>query len=227
MTDEDRANPRSISNALAAQSGSIPAKRNLSDFVWQWGQFLDHDIDLTHAGSEFGTAPIKVLNENDPLYPLIPLTRSEFDQNSSSPARQQINAITAWIDASNVYGSDQETADSLRTFEGGKLQTSANGLLLHTNENGSFLAGDVRVNEQVGLIAMHTLFVREHNRLADLIARQDRRLNDEQIYQLARKIVGAEMQIITYKEFLPALLGWYAPSPYGGRKYNPGCGPLD
>jgi len=70
-----------------------------------------------------------------------------------------------------------------------------------------FLAGDVRANEQVGLTAMHTLFVREHNRLAAEIAANDPALTGEEIYQEARRIVGALVQIITYKEFLPALLG--------------------
>jgi peroxidase len=75
-----------------------------------------------------------------------------------------------------------------------------------------FLAGDVRANEQVGLTAIHTLFVREHNRLADRIkAVGYLNADDEMIYQLARKLVMAEVQIITYNEFLPALLGSRAP----------------
>ncbi len=79
--------------------------------------------------------------------------------------------------------------------------------------------------EQIGLTAMHTLFVREHNRLARLIKKKNRNWTDEQIYQLARKIVGAEVQIITYKEFLPALLGWRAPSPLGGWNYDKAANP--
>ena len=54
---------------------------------------------------------------------------------------------------------------------------------------------------------MHTLFVREHNRLADLIATHYPTATDDQIYHLARKLVGAEIQKITYSEFLPALMG--------------------
>ena len=42
-----RTSARTISNALSAQDSSIPNDRNMSDFVYVWGQFLDHDIDLS------------------------------------------------------------------------------------------------------------------------------------------------------------------------------------
>jgi hypothetical protein len=226
----DRANPRTISNRIAAQGDqSIVNDRQLSDFIWQWGQFLDHDLSLTHADAVYGHEPIPMPEGGDPLfgYQDIPFRRSEFALDDQS-TRQQINQLTAFIDASNVYGSDPERAAGLRTFEGGRLRQSDNGLLpLNSLENplpndgeipGSpmFVAGDSRANEQVALTSMHTLFVREHNRLAELIARHDPKATDEQIYQLARKLVGAEMQIITYEEFLPALLGHRRPSAYMG-----------
>ncbi len=130
--------------------------------------------------------------------------------------RQQINAITSFVDASNVYGSDRARADALRTFSGGRLKMSDGRLLPTgidipndtggTNNPSAFVAGDIRANENVALTSMHTLFVREHNRLAGIIEAQHPEYSDEQIYQLARKIVGAEIQKITYDEFLPALL---------------------
>ena len=132
-----------------------------------------------------------------------------------------MNEITAYIDGSNVYGSNLTRSNELRTFAGGELKTSAGNLLplnsaMLPNAGGTdpamFLAGDVRSNEQVGLTAMHTLFVREHNRLAGLLTTQNPLLTDEQLYQTARRIVGAELQIITYNEFLPMLLGPGAPS---------------
>ncbi|MBW2381308.1 MAG: peroxidase, partial [Deltaproteobacteria bacterium] len=79
--------------------------------------------------------------------------------------------------------------------------------------------GDIRANEQVGLIAMHTLFMREHNRLAAEIAANDPALTGEEIYQEARRIVGALVQVITYNEFLPALLGPNALTTYWGYKW--------
>ena len=223
-------NERTVSNTCMKQSGLHPNKRMMSDMVWAWGQFLDHDISLTEPGKEFGTAPIPVLDKDDPLYPgPIKFDRSEYHPSTGVPGRprQQMNLITSYIDASNVYGSDKERAAFLRTFKGGKLKTSTGNLLPFNtaglpNAGGpspdQFIAGDIRANEQVGLASMHTLFVREHNRLAELISKHCAYATDEAIYQMARKIMGAEMQIITYNEFLPALLGKHAPklSDYKG-----------
>src|SRR5690606_31290741 len=44
-----RPNPRAISNAVVAQQGPMPNDRGASDFLWQWGQFIDHDLDLSSA----------------------------------------------------------------------------------------------------------------------------------------------------------------------------------
>ena len=63
----------------------------------------------------------------------------------------------------------------------------------------------MRANENVVLSSLHTVFVREHNRLAGEIAVANPTWTDEQVYQRARKIVGAQLQTVTYNEFLPAL----------------------
>lgn len=224
-----RPSAREVSNGIAAQTGSIVNDRGLSDWVWQWGQFLDHDLDLTGSMSPTESMPIPV-PMGDPFFdPMNSGTQTiGFERSAYDPAtgtidpRQQVNQITSWIDASNVYGSDMTRANALRTFSGGKLATSTGNLLPFNtgglpNAGGTsaslFLAGDVRSNEQSGLASTHTLFVREHNRLADQIATANPGMSDEDIYQQARKIVGAEVQIITYNEFLPALMGSAAPSP--------------
>ncbi len=243
LSDAQRTNPRSISNAVATQSQSIANARNLSDYIWLWGQFVDHDMDLStgsNGSTTNGTANIAVTAASDPLGPnSIPFTRSNFvmrpGPGGGPLVRQQINEVTAYIDASHVYGSDASRSVALRTGNGtgAKLLTSSGDLLPFntmglTNDNQSglpadrlFAAGDVRSNENVGLTALHSVFVREHNRLVDRIEVTQPTLSSEQQFQLARKIVGAEMQVITYHEFLPALLGQTRAPRAENYLYNP------
>lgn len=124
-----------------------------------------------------------------------------------------------------VYGTSLERANALRTMSGGRMNTSSGdllpfntGLLHNANDSGLFpddqlfVAGDVRSNEQPGLTAMHTLFVREHNRLADEIAAAQPTWTDEEIYQHARRTVSGIVQSITYNEFLPSIIGDSTPT---------------
>jgi peroxidase len=242
----DRPSARAISNAVAAQAPGVDIlnNRDLSAFVYAWGQFIDHDLDLTPTGT---TAFNIAVPAGDPQFDptgtgtaVITLNRSVTDPatgtSTSNPA-QQPNVITAFIDGSMIYGSDSARAAALRTFQGGLLATSAGDLLPFNtaglpNANDAhifpdsqlFLAGDVRANENVELTALQTLFVREHNYQAGLLAAAHPTWTDEQLYQGARAIVIGEIQSITYNEFLPALLGNNALSPYHGysASVNPG-----
>ncbi|MFK8028257.1 MAG: peroxidase family protein [Gammaproteobacteria bacterium] len=233
MAGSDRPSPREVSNHALSQSRSKLTDKRASDFLWQWGQFLDHDIDITDGASPEELVPITIPTGDPQFDPdqlgnvVMNFNRSIYEPGSNP--RQQLNEITGWIDASNVYGSDEERAIALRKMNGsGKLKTSKKGLLPFntaglSNAGGSsdklFLAGDVRANEQIGLTTMHTLFVREHNRLAKKIKQKNPRLSGDQIYQRARRIVAAQMQVITYNEFIPVLLGKNSLSKYKG--YDP------
>lgn len=141
--------------------------------------------------------------------------------------RDQVNAHSSFIDGSHVYGCDRERVHSLRGWEGGRLlegEMSAAGgrYFLPRNREGEigvkldnagsdsedfFAAGDVRANEQPVLACLHTLFLREHNRLAKALKQRFPCWKDEKVFQYARKIVAAQIQFITYKFFLPAILG--------------------
>ncbi|KAM9218368.1 myeloperoxidase-like [Leptosomus discolor] len=214
----------------------------------QWGQFIDHDLDFspetparvsfsgkvdceTSCAKEPPCFPIKI-PPNDPRIKntrdCLPFFRSAAACTSSTATREQINALTSFLDGSMVYGSEVPLANKLRD------RTSQLGLLA-VNQNFTdrgkaympftsmekdpclkvsggdkipcFLAGDSRASEMLGLACMHTLFVREHNRLARELKRLNPHWNGDKLYQEARKIVGAMIQIITYRDYLPLLLG--------------------
>jgi len=224
---DDKPNARIISNRIFAQASKTEDILNLSDFVWVFGQFLDHD--LSQVGNSNEPVLVTVPEDDEWFLPgaVIPLGRSEVVAGTGidSP-REYKNKITSFIDASNVYGSDQETADYLRSFVHGKLRLSVGGLLPWNTTTGEFndprdpaapemdddthsggklyVAGDTRANENPLLTAMHTLFAREHNRICEELLAENPNWGDETLYQVARKEVGALLQAITYYEWLPA-----------------------
>ncbi|EEC10299.1 peroxinectin, putative [Ixodes scapularis] len=239
-------NPRTISVA-ADPDGDFPNERNTL-MLMQFAQFVDHDLTLTGVtrfrnGSaitccdeEFLTNPTKRhfacmpidLDANDHFYSEFNLRCIEFVRSVPAPRpqctfgpREQLNQLTAYMDSSNIYGSTEEEAKSLRSFRDGRLAStffSRDELLprqtdgtQECNEQGTdfvcFRAGDERVNEQVSLTAMHTLWLREHNRVAGELHRLNPGWKDEILYQEARRIVAAEFQHICFNEFLPLLLG--------------------
>jgi hypothetical protein len=241
----NRPSARVVSNTVSVQLPTTPANdRMMSAFAYTFGQFIDHDLDLTPADPQ-QPYPIPVpcgdpfFDPNNTCTQTIGFDRSVYDPaTGTGPGnpRQQPNEITAWLDGSMIYGSDPVRAAALRTFSGGRLKTSPGDLLpLNTlglpNDNQGpfpddqlFLAGDTRANENAELTALQTIFMREHNYWADHIAAQNPGLDDETIYQLARQIVGAELQAITYNEFLPTLLGPGALTPYAGYKPDVNAG---
>ena len=202
-----------------------------SHVVMQWGQFLDHDMDL---GPEMevecesceiteNCEPIRI-PKNDPVFSggrgstedgqCLSFRRSipacTCLKDGSHTARDQLNDLTSYIDGSQIYGSNLKNASSLRTFKNGLLKIGeGNNLPSRKNEESeeSFFAGDIRVNEQIGLTSMHTLWLREHNRIAKQFKKINKHWSDEQIYQEARKLVGAMLQKITYTDYLPKVMG--------------------
>lgn len=229
----DRPNPRTISNAVAAQDKITTDERLLSAFSWTWGQFLDHDVVLTPSG-ERPDFMVQVPSGDPHFDPMgggkaiIPVARSLGKYENGY--REQYNTSSGWIDGSMVYGATAERASALRTFDGGKLKESQPGYLPYNKEGLDnedpfrgdptrlFLAGDRRANENLALASLQTLFLREHNRLVEDLAQRFPGSTDEELYQGARKVVGAQIQKITFDEFLPSLLGEEAIPEYTGYK---------
>jgi peroxidase len=248
MGGEGRPNPREVSNIVFSQSDMVFDEGGRSDMVWQWGQFIDHDLALTHATTD--DAVHIAVPTGDPIFDpgsqgksMLPFFRSVSVYEDGMPWREQPGVLTQLVDASMIYGSDDFKALWLRELSGGRLRTTVHaagvfppyGDGIVENDPGPafgphggdhthmFVAGDVRANEQSGLLSMHTLWVREHNRIADLLAAANPSWDDEELYQRARSVVSALVQNITYDEFLPTLLGKDALPPYTG--YDPTVNP--
>lgn len=262
-------NPRRVVTRIIA-SQTITPDPKFSHMLMQWGQFLDHDMDfaiLSPSIEQFqgGLKCKKTCQNSAPCFNIdVPhddpriktLSCIEMERSSAicgsgetSPffnkvqPREQINQITSYIDASNVYGSTERDALDLRDL------FSDHGLLkfditshkqkpflpfnrdapMDCRRNQSvehsvrcFLAGDHRANEQLGLLAMHTLWLREHNRIAGQLLKINPHWDGEKLYQESRKIVGAQMQVITYHHWLPKILGPVGMKHIGEYKgYNP------
>lgn len=105
-----------------------------------------------------------------------------------------------------VYGSTMEVHKRLRSFQNGKLKASP-GELLPLDEDGNYYAGDIRATENMGLTTYHILFLREHNRLCDLILGADPSLSDEAVFNIARNYVIGLIQKIAMEDYLPNLFG--------------------
>ncbi|XP_023807204.1 peroxidasin homolog isoform X2 [Oryzias latipes] len=247
--------PRLVSTTMIGTETITPDDR-YTHMLMQWGQFLDHDLDSTVVAlsqSRFSDGQLCAqVCTNDP--PCFPIQFPPNDQRQlrtgarcmffvrSSPVcgsgmtsllmnsvypREQINQITSYIDASNVYGSSRHESEEIRDLASqrgllrqGIIQRTGKPLLPFSpgpptecmrDENESpipcFLAGDHRANEQLALTAMHTVWFREHNRIATELLRLNPHWDGDTIYHEARKIVGAQMQHITYSHWLPKILG--------------------
>lgn len=148
--------------------------------------------------------------------------------------RSQMNIISAYIDAGFVYGSTQEVASRLREFSGGRLKTTPLyrdlglkdllpmktveadvGCMARPRNLYCFDAGDERVNEQLALTVMHTLWLREHNKIAHSLHEVNPHWDDETLFQEARHILIAEVQHVTFNEWLPMVIGPDAVKKYG------------
>lgn len=233
-------NPRIVSNTICASKVNRDNPEGLTNLYWAFLQFIDHTLDLTTESH--GENVEMVTPPNDPILPnaTIPFVRSIHKYSSGTSEcnpREQVNLLTSYLDGGNIYGFDQNRADALREHDGtGYLKTSTNyngqvlpplnthelpnAILPNTDPKQYYLAGDIRANENVLLLSIHGLFVREHNLVCDEILERHPKWfgHDDWIYEKARKIVTGKLQWITYNEALRYMFGSKF-KPW--TKYNP------
>ncbi|KAI3371241.1 hypothetical protein L3Q82_023863, partial [Scortum barcoo] len=296
---------------LFTHNDNISLDSTLSHLLVEWGQWIDHDVVLTPqspstAAFRTGADCTHTCSRDTPCFPIqIPLSDPRNGVQSCMPFfrsapscvaevlshrhREQLNAITSFVDASMVYGSSTSLASALRNhssrlgsmalnsqhsdqglaympflprlqahldpcgprnstsseasdrskrlenttscFQAGErvnvvscvFPTGFGGAVVHDK----CLTGDSRANEHLGMIALHTLFLREHNRLVKELHLLNPYWSPDTLYQEARKIMGAIHQILTWEHYLPRVLGESATSrlmpPY--KSYDPEVDP--
>ncbi len=226
--------PRFISNRIYNdQAQNIFSTNGISHWGFVWGQFLDHSIGLREIGGETMTFPFNADDPleaftNDLGH--LSFERTAAAQGTGADSvREQNNTISSFIDAFAVYSGSAERLDWLRvgsldgdpTNNQAELLMTVDGYLPSATARGdattapqmelpgalmftpdqAIIAGDMRANENLGLTAVQTIFAREHNRI---VAELPDDLPEEVKFAIARRVVAATQQFITYEEFLPA-----------------------
>ncbi|XP_019938121.2 eosinophil peroxidase isoform X2 [Paralichthys olivaceus] len=269
---------------LSTTDAAVVSDREFTHMVTLFGQWNDHDLTFTPFSPSIRSFSNNLncdesCEKSEPCIPIpippgdprlpsrpdtcIPAFRSApacgtgfsaYNFGGEPNKREQINALTAFLDLSQVYGSGDKLARDLRnlTNNDGLLRVNTNftdnGRELlpfsplkaemcatrkrATNDTNArevpcFLAGDVRVDENIALTSIHTLFMREHNRLARALKRLNPHWDSETLYQEARKIMGAYTQVFVFRDYLPHILGDNAIRTQIGRYpgYSPNVDP--
>lgn len=246
---------RLISNIVANQDidESKENRHGLTDFTTFFAQFLDHNMFAT------GMVTDDPKMQNNILIPPGDRVVTNFSDGSlpfsrsikSCESNRPVNCLPSAIDLSGVYGSKANDVDVLRK-NSGRLFDSSRGKFLptftrrrntsmvypHTDENefkfshqnNFFAAGDRRANENMVLASLHTLFLREHNRLVNLLKKRFRSSlireytnlgTGDSIYQLAKQLNEAAFQSIVVNEFYPSMTGSLLPDISYSNLSNP------
>lgn len=218
-TGSDLPSARFISNVVCSQNDNVFNSRGLNEFLVFFGQFLDHNFVATVANPD---EPMHIeIPQDDPVFGNTTATL-HFVRNVRAVPEQEpeaerpINILSSAVDLAAVYSSDTSRLNMLRTFQNGTMKSSPGKMLPYnlgnmfnapTSDSRFFLAGDHRANEHPMLTSLQTLFLREHNRLAEELLTYFPNWSDDQLFNVSRMINWAQYQKIVFEEWYPAITG--------------------
>ncbi|KAF7659862.1 hypothetical protein LDENG_00292170 [Lucifuga dentata] len=183
---------------LFTHNDNISLDSTLSHLLVEWGQWIDHDVVLTPqspstAAFRTGADCTHTCNQDTPCFPIqIPVSDPRSGIQSCMPFFRSAPSC-ARLDPCGPRNSSMGGSPDRTTHQ--------------ENITSCFQAGDSRANEHLGMIALHTLFLREHNRLVQELHLLNPHWSPDTLYQEARKIIGAIHQILTWEHYLPRVLG--------------------
>jgi hypothetical protein len=208
-------NPRVVSRKLFTRgAGGTKEVPFLNMLAAAWVQFQVHDwFDHTNSTVDYFNVPLQA---DDPLrrYGLseliiartVPAARAGAELQALPPVYN--SAVTHWWDASQVYGSDKATADSLRDRNPrgllATLKMDPTGLLPAGSDG--FEQTGMRKNFWLGLGLLHNLFAKEHNAIVAKLRATHPEMDEQELYDHARLINAAVIAKIHTIEWTPAIL---------------------
>ncbi len=231
-------NPSQVSEVFFTRDEFKPVPF-LNMLAASWIQFMNHDW-LTHGKNAY-EKPFQV-KQADGSVKVVDRTQDNKNKSKFKSAFHKVtlNDVTHWWDASQLYGSSYEEQKALRSFSGGKMRTEMhNGRELlpkrtdlnvaSNRQNQGYEETGFKDNWWIGLSVLHTLFVKEHNAIADMLRKTyvvsedtTRKLYkwkegkveklmsekdlDEHLFQLARLTTSAILAKIHTVEWTPAIL---------------------
>jgi hypothetical protein len=204
-------NPRTVSRVLFTRKDGFKAVPFLNLNAASWIQFMNHD--WVSYGEPADAEPYRIpLAEDDPVrrtlhqkYMLVRPTQTDPTRQPGETTPSHINEVTSWWDGSQIYGSNEETVQALRSHHGGKLRLDPKTGNLPVLPDGVEHAG-FRRNWWVGLSMLHVLFVKEHNAICDRLAASYPHFSDQRLYDTARLINAAVLAKIHTVEWTPGIL---------------------
>jgi len=203
-------NPREVSNAFFRNNRTLhfPHTPFLTAFV----EFLVHE--LMYGPNEKHLSYDIPVPKCDYFFDpkctgkaKLPFWRTAADPNTGKTTpRENPNQQTIWIDGSSIYGPSEEWNKKLRTFKDGKMllvngypQMNTFGLPIKSKpglQERVFALGDWRSNQDWLLMTYHIVFLREHNRLCDILKEQHPTWDDERLFQTARVATTMKFMMI-------------------------------
>jgi hypothetical protein len=227
-------NPREVATKLLHRDTFKPAT-TLNNLAASWIQFQNHDW-FSHGDNDVAVQAQIPVPEGDRTWGedvmTLRATASDPGKTGHEIAGTYVNTVTHWWDGSQIYGSDEATCRRLRTGEDGRMAV-VDGRL--PNEHREALDGiddtGFSDNYWIGLSMLHTLFVKEHNAIADHLGASYPQWDDEQLFLRARLVNSALMAKIHTVEWTPGILAtpalkaamhanWYGTLPQWAKRFR-------
>ncbi len=205
-------NPREVSLELMTREKFIPAT-NLNSLAAAWIQFENHNWFFHGRGKAEESMDVPIADDDPwPDHPMhvrrtVPSDagRGEGTGTGRGPVDYG-NTETHWWDASQLYGSSVEKQMKLRTKIDGKLKIAGDGRLFADEEEPGIDAAGFNENWWFGISCLHTLFVKEHNAICDVLKKENQRWDDQRLFDTAWLINAALMAKIHTVEWTPGIV---------------------